>query len=102
MVQRRLELHEILCKILGSRNCYFSPPNGFEMKYPCIVYELNSIDKRSADNVGYNKRVEYTLTVIDENPDTDLVEKILELSYCQLDRTFTSDNLNHFVFRLFY
>lgn len=102
MEQRRLKLHEILCEILGSRFCYFSPPNGFEMNYPCIVYELSNIDEKKADNIGYNMKVEYTITVIDENPDTDLVEKVLELPYCRFDRKFDSDNLNHFVFSLYY
>lgn len=102
MEERRKELHELLCKILGSRNCYFSPPNGFKMRYPCIIYDLSDIDKISADNLTYRKMVSYTLTLINPKKDLDLVSKILELKYCRFDRQFSSDNLNHYVFTLYF
>lgn len=102
MEQRRLELHELLCGILGSRNCYYSPPNGFFMSYPCIVYDLNVIDTREADNFNYKRAPEYSVTIIDENPDSDLPNKLLDLPHSRFDRSFKSDNLNHFVFRIYY
>ena len=41
--ERRLELHEILCTILGSRNVYFQPPESIKMNYPAIVYGLDDM-----------------------------------------------------------
>ena len=43
MPDRRLELHEILCGILNTRNAYFQPPESVKMNYPAIVYALSNI-----------------------------------------------------------
>ena len=37
-MERRLELHEALCEVLGSRNVYFQPPDNVTMRYPCFVF----------------------------------------------------------------
>lgn len=102
MKKDRLQLHEMLCELLGSRNCYFSPPSDIHMKYPCIIYELNNSQATYADNKPYLLANRYTLTLIDEDPDSLLRKQILELPYCTSDRNFQSENLNHFVFTLFY
>lgn len=99
-MKSRLELSELLHTICD--HCYFSPPNGHEMKYPCIVYDLSDDFKQQADNIGYKIHLGYTLTLIDEDPDSELFFAILGLPYCRFDRKFTSDNLNHFVFTIFY
>lgn len=101
--EKRLEFHEKLCELLGSRNCYFCPPNGKQMEYPCITYELAGIDKRCADNQNYIifNEEKYELTLIDENPDSEFVSKILQLPRCSFGRLFISDNLNHFTFTIY-
>jgi hypothetical protein len=48
----------------------------------------------------YTKK--YQLTVIDRDPDSILPDKMEELDYCQFNRFFTADNLNHWVFTLFH
>lgn len=98
----RLELHEILCDILGSRHVYFQPPSSVKMVYPAIVYSRNSISNDFANNLVYKQSLGYTVTVIDEDPDSDVVEKISRLPMCRFDRHFTSDNLNHDVFTIYY
>lgn len=98
----RDELHEILCNILGSRNVYFQPPESLKLKYPCIVYERSYIRMIRADNGIHKASNEYTVTIIDEDPDSEVPAKMLTLSYCRFDRHFVSDNLNHDVFRLYY
>ena len=100
--QKRLELHEVLCTILGSRHCYFQPPENVLIEYPCIIYERNTADSQYADNTTYSNRWRYTVTIIDENPDTDLPGKVAELPYCKADRFFQTDNLNHYIYSLFY
>lgn len=103
MEQRRLALHEILCEILGSRNCYYSPPTGMQLKYPCFVYELADIDQIYADNATYLKQLAFRVTIIDEDPDSLLVDKILELPKCSMNAPpFARDGLNHFIFLLYF
>lgn len=102
MTRSREELHEILCNILGSRNCYFQPPSSKKMKYPCIRYELARITPTHADNIPYLSAKAYSLTYIDEDPDSDMPDKILKLPYCSFDRAYNADGLHHTVFTLFY
>lgn len=98
----RLELHEVLCELLGSRNVYFNPPASLNMKYPAIVYSRKTIDNTYANNNVYNQSDSYILTVIDEDPDSNIVRKVSLLPKCRFDRDFKSDNLNHTTFTLYY
>lgn len=100
--QRRLELHEILCGILGSRNVYFQPPASTRMTYPAIVYSRYDIENTSADNLIYKQLYRYQITVIDANPDSEIVHKVSQLPTCLFDRHYASDNLNHDVFTICY
>lgn len=98
----RLELHELFCTILESRNAYYQPPASVRMKYPAIVYSRKKITNVHADNAVYRQLNAYEVTVIDENPDSELVRKVSMLPKCEHERSFTSDNLNHDVFTLYY
>ena len=102
MAKNRENLQLILEEILGSRNVYFQPPESLKLKYPCIVYERSDIRKDHADNNAYHTYKQYTVTVIDEDPDSELPDKLIELQFCKFNRHFVSDNLNHDVFDLFY
>lgn len=99
---RRLKLHEILCGILGSREAYFQPPDSLKMKYPAIVYGLSDIPSLHADDGVYLSGRKYSVTLIDKDPDSPLVEKITDLPTCRFDRPYKADNLNHWVFTLHY
>ena len=98
----RLDLHEILCGVLNSRSCYFQPPSSVRMQYPAIVYSRKDVEKRSADDMSYRKLSSYELVLIDKNPDSEFVDKLLDLPYCSFDRHYESDNLNHDVFTLYF
>lgn len=98
----RLDLHEILCEILGTRNVYFQPPESLKMQYPAIVYHRSDIQNDFADNGVYKQSRAYQVTVIDKDPDSEIVDKVSMLPACTFDRHFTSDNLNHDIFRLYY
>jgi len=98
----RLELHTRLEKILGSSNCYFQPPASTKMSYPAIKYKLAGIDKRNANNRAYNLLRSYEVIVIDANPDSEIPNKVLQLPMCRFSRYYTADNLNHYVFTLYY
>jgi hypothetical protein len=99
---QRLDLHELLITLLGSGNVYFQPPPTVQMKYPCIVYELNDINTDFANDKPYNRHKNYLVTVIDRNPDSSLPDRVGELPLSNFDRFYTAENLNHNVFRLFY
>lgn len=101
-MDRRLELHQILANILGSTNVYFQPPSNTQLKYPCIVYERSDIDTKYADNLRYTSMVRYSMTLIGRSPESDLVEKLLDLPYCSYDRFYTADSLNHDAFTIYY
>ena len=102
MESRRLELHEKLCDILGSRNAYYNPPESVKLEYPAIVYHRKPIDNRFADNSVYKQSQGYQVTVIDEDPEGMLARKISQLPTCRPTQHFTSDNLVHDVFELYY
>lgn len=99
---RRLELHEVLCNVLGSRNVYYQPPASVKMQYPAIVYSRKDIYNRHADDDVYKQDHAYDITVIDQNPDSLIVEEISRLPKCRFDRHYTADNLNHDVFTIYY
>lgn len=100
MARTRLELHELLCGILGSRNVYFKTPA--RMKYPCIKYERARPSTQHADNIAYRNTNCYTLTYIDSNPDSEMIDRIAELPLCSVDRGYDADDLRHTVYTLYY
>lgn len=97
----RLELHEELCNILGSRNVYFQPPASVRMSYPAIVYSLNVVDNRIADNDIYGQYLQYTLTLIDEDPDSEVFDRLRRYRRARFVRPYTAENLNHYVFTIY-
>lgn len=99
---KRLKLHEFLCEILGSRNCYYSPPTGMKMNYPCIVYKLGGNRPFYADNIQYLLKLQWDVIIIDNNPDTKIINKMFEVPECRFDRSMVSDGLNHFYHTLYY
>jgi hypothetical protein len=98
----RPSLQTMLEELIESRNVYNNPPASVKMKYPAIVYCRNGIENLHADDSVYKQNNSYTLTVIDEDPDSEIVKKISKLPLCKWIRHFKSDNLNHDVFTLYY
>lgn len=98
----RLDLQTKLETLLGSQNVYYQPPASVRMNYPAIVYSRSNIENRHADDDVYMQAYFYEVIVIDEDPDSEVVENISKLPGCRFDRHYTSDNLNHDVFTLYY
>lgn len=98
----RIDLHEELRAILGSDFVYFQPPESVKMIYPCIVYALDLMDMKYADDRPYLNAKRYCVTVIDKDPDSVLPDRMLILPYCSFSRAYTVDNLNHWVFYLYF
>lgn len=99
---QRLELQALLVGLIGSKNVYFQPPPSYKMQYPCIVYKRDDINSEFADNKPYKQRKRYQVTVIDADPDSTIPDSVATLESCVFDRSYTADNLNHDVFRLFF
>lgn len=98
----RLDLQAIFEKLLGSHNVYFQPPASVKMQYPAIVYSRSNIKNLRADDSVYRQLPAYEVTVIDKDPDSEIMWKVSQLHYCSFDRHFTVDNLNHDVFTLYF
>lgn len=102
MSKDREDLQFLLEDILGSENVYFQPPASVRMKYPAIVYSLNRMVDYHANDFPYVHNKSYAVTLIDKDPDSIIAEKLSDLQFCSFDRAYSSDNLNHFVFTVFY
>ena len=95
-------LQKLLEELLGSRNVYYCPPDGLEMKYDAIRYSTSKIDGDFANDTRYSKKTRYELILICIDPDSPAIDKLLALPYCSHERWYAADGLNHDVFTLYY
>lgn len=79
-------------------NVYFQAPSS--IKYPAIVYERYSGVSEFADNKSYLWNKQYTITVMDTNPDSTIPDEIAKLPMCTYDRHYVYDHVHHDVFRI--
>ena len=98
----RVDFQTKLETILGSTNVYFQPPSSISMKYPCIVYKLDDLDNKFADNVVYLTKRRYQVILIDRNPDSLMIGTLNQLPMSTFDRHYIADNLNHYVFSIYF
>lgn len=99
----RLKLHERLKEILGDEKVYFQPPASVKLNYPCIVYKLTNADIGYADNSSYRYSRRYQITLITKDPDSVLIDLIpLTFQHCAFTNYFVSDNLNHYIYDLYF
>ena len=109
-MSRRIQLQTILESAKGLAidpithrpAVYFQPPPSVKLVYPCIVYTFDKVNTKHADNKPYLNKKGYTITIIDKDPDSKIHEMFLTMPLCRFDRAYPSDNLNHWVFSLFY
>lgn len=104
---QRDELHRILSEIKGIVKVYYQPPSSEKLKYPCLIYGLEGYDTRYASNRRYLSMPRYQLTLIDYNPESIIHKHLLDLNnangcYVKFNRYFTSDNLNHWAYDLYF
>jgi len=72
------------------------------MNYPAIVYGLEDIKNSFANGGVYSSSRKYSVTVIDKNPDSLIVNKVAALPTCRFNRHYAKDNLNHDVFTIYF
>ena len=100
MAKDRKDLHSLLKQILGSDNVYYQPPQNRQMSYPAIRYNLDDIDDELADDKTYLRKRVYRITLICALPDSEVIDALLDLPFCNYVSHYTSENLNHDVFRI--
>ena len=98
----RTDLQNLLEDIMNSRNVYFQPPESVQLVYPCIKYSRDSGKTYFANDKPYYIKIAYQLILIDSNPDSEIIPRIEQLPRCTFERHFTSDNLHHYVYNLYY
>lgn len=99
----RIDLHEELCEVLGSRNVYFQPPESVKMKYDAIRYALGGKTIARANNKAYRSTNQYEGVVITKDPDTTIPDQLIaRFEMCSVGRPYVSDNLHHYPFTIYY
>lgn len=101
-MHNRLELHTKLVNILGSKYVYFQPPESIKMVYPCIVYERYDISNTHADDDIYLQPRQYRITIIDTDPDSEIVDRMSKFKTARFVRHQFVNNLNHDIFNIYY
>ena len=71
-------LHDILCEVLAAEIAISSLLMEKDMNYPCIVYNTNN-DTDFADNIHYRESKRYTVTIIDDDPDSRIPNRLKKL-----------------------
>lgn len=110
MISRRVQFQGVLEQaeglaidpVLNGPAVYFQPPSSVRMVYPCIVYHLDDVTELYADNKTYKAHDRYLVTVIDPNPDSTIHHYLRSLELSRFSRFYTSDNLNHFVYEVYF
>lgn len=72
------------------------------MEYPCITYQRDYAVVQFADNKPYSRKKRYQVTIIDEDPNSELPELIADLPLSSYDRFFAVDNLNHDIYNIYF
>ena len=100
MIDSRLALHNKLVSVLGNNNVYFQPPA--KLQYPCIKYKLKQIPEIKASNIKYKRDFCYQVILIHQDPDNDIVEKLLKIPYTSFENHYSEQGLNYYVFEMYY
>lgn len=103
-MRSRADLQHLLEDIMycDDGEVYFQPPEKFRIKYPCIIYKLRDYDPVYADNKAYLLHKRYQMLLIHRDPDNKIKDKLARLPMCTFERFYTADNLNHYVFNIYY
>src|SRR4051794_12566493 len=100
MARSRLQLHSLLEEI--TECVYFQPPPKDQVEYPCLLYARDESSVSYANNELYRHAKRYQVTVVDRDPDSTLPDQVEQLPYCAFVRAFPADDLNHWVFDLYF
>lgn len=97
-MHEQIKMQEKLEKILGLPNVYFQPPENVKLKYPCILYEIDNIDRLTADNEVYRINTRFQITYIDKEPNSMILELFNREIHFTSSRYYVADNLHHYIY----
>lgn len=72
------------------------------MEYPCIVYDLDSLDTVHAANTPYRQTKRYQAVLISKTPKSETFDAIAALPLCAFERRYVAEQLTHDVFNLYF
>ena len=98
----RYALQTLLESLIAGVHVYFQPPPNLQMVYPAIVYNRDYLASEFADNIPYSTTFRWQVTVIDTDPDSPLHAKLVEMPMMKYVRHYTSDNLNHDIYDVYF
>ena len=102
-MNKRLELHEKLCELVGNTNVYFQPPETVKLSYPCVIYNIGVGNAKRADDTVYNYVNSYEVIFIFKNPNLEILEQVITtIPMSSVSRCYIADNLNHYAFKIYY
>ena len=101
LLQKMLEDSLDIKNVYGVKEVYFQPPEGFKIKYPCVIYELASTFDRFANNESYFGKEAYRVRLVDRNPDSIFFQKLKKFRYSRFERHYVSDNLHNWIFNIY-
>lgn len=96
----RLHLDSILHEVSnrhGNFPIYFKPPSGFNLKYPCLVYNPSGVDSVNANNELYIAHRQYELSFMTQRIDQEeLIKDIVKsVPYGRIIREFETNGIQH-------
>ena len=97
-MKTRAEVQEELEELIGSSHVYYQPPETLKMRYPCIVYNQQRVDRFYADDGPWAQFPEYLVNYIGRDPDDPVLDRLMQARNLVFDRHYVSDNLHHNVF----
>lgn len=86
-----------------SEQVYLQSPTSVQMKYPAIRIAIDGLNNDFADGTVYKQSWFYKVTVIDKVFDSKIAQKVSKLPKIQMvGAPYVSDNLYHYVFKIYY
>lgn len=101
-MKTRIEFSEMLKANLHCSNFYFQPPETTKLKYPCVIYKLENYLHHYGSNKKYDGYKRYNVTYVDKDPDSVVPDEIGQLPFSSFNTFYTSENLNHWSFSIYY
>lgn len=96
------DLQTRLAGLVDGVSVYFQPPPNIQMTYPAIVYSRDYLASEFADNIGYSAMFRWQITVIDPDPDSALHTELVKMPLMRYVRHYTSENLNHDIYDIYF
>lgn len=84
-----------------NKHVFFQSPSSHIMTYPSIIYTFNGFEKLHANNRTYKLYKKYSILLITDDPDLELIEEIVQLPMCDLDRPYVANNLYHYNYTIY-